>query len=74
MSLACKNKHYELFLCSLYYLALEARQGKLPHSFVASEEETEVQDRGSDLRSVAVAALAGDEEVGWIPRPLSSWI
>ena len=63
LSLDSKNKHYNVILCTIL-TPLEARQGILPHSFMASEEETEAEDRGSDLRSASVAALSGDERAG----------
>lgn len=71
LSLACKSKHHQLFLCALRttLTSLEARQGKLLQNFVTSEEETEPQDSGSYLRPTG---LTGGEEGGWIPRALKS--
>lgn len=59
-------------LCTVL-TSLEVSQGKLPHSFKASEEETEVQDGGSYHRSAAIAALARGD-TGWIPKFRTSWI
>lgn len=61
LSLACKSKHHQSFLCALWTVlaSLEARQGILLQNFVTSEEETEAQDRGSYLRP---AGLPGGEK------------
>lgn len=73
LSLACKSKYHQLFLCALRTMltSLEARQGKPLQNFVTSEEGTEAQDWGSYLRP---AGLTGGEEGGWIPRALTSRI